>query len=162
MATARARITRITKIEWLIDRLMELESSPTDACVLWPYCVDTHGYGTLSAEGRMWLVSRLTYAYCYDTLPEDLYALHSCDNRRCFNPRHLFPGTVEMNSTDMVAKQRQAGGERNAGAKLTASDVRRIRELLQRGLTKTAIAAQFGVGRTQVTRIAFGRHWKQA
>lgn len=35
-------------------------------------------------------------------------ALHSCDNRICVNPNHLFPGTKKNNTDDMFRKGRNA------------------------------------------------------
>jgi hypothetical protein len=38
---------------------------------------------------------------------------HTCDNKLCVNPNHLFLGTNQDNSSDMVRKGRQAVGDRN-------------------------------------------------
>lgn len=36
----------------------------------------------------------------------DIYACHSCDNPRCLNPKHLFPGDNSANIKDAVKKDR--------------------------------------------------------
>lgn len=36
----------------------------------------------------------------------NLLALHECDNRRCIRPDHLFWGTAQNNTDDMIAKGR--------------------------------------------------------
>ena len=37
-----------------------------------------------------------------------LNALHTCDNRRCIEPTHLYAGTAQQNSDDMVERNRVA------------------------------------------------------
>jgi hypothetical protein len=39
-------------------------------------------------------------------MPHELLALHTCDNRRCIRPDHLFSGTAQNNTDDMIAKGR--------------------------------------------------------
>jgi hypothetical protein len=43
-------------------------------------------------------------------IPDGLWVLHRCDNRRCVNPAHLFLGTVYENNLDRDRKGRQARG----------------------------------------------------
>lgn len=39
-----------------------------------------------------------------------LPTLHNCDNNRCFNPEHLFQGSLSTNMKDCVAKGRHRSG----------------------------------------------------
>lgn len=93
--------------------------------------------------------------------------LHSCDRRDCCNPAHLSAGTHRDNMADMVSKGRQTEGEvlsapkrgvSNPQAKLTESDVRRIRSLVGT-MPQREIATMFGVGQARVSDIATGKAW---
>lgn len=106
-------------------------------CVVWPFAKvsDGHnsagGYPSLNLNKRRRLVHRLVYAHVSGrTLTRDIIIRHKCDNPPCINPQHLIPGTHAANVRDKVERGRQAKGERNGRAKLTAQDVREIRQLV--------------------------------
>ncbi len=69
-----------------------------------------------------------------------------------------------QNVADKIAKgcarTMSMPGERNPSAKLTATDVVRIRGLLAEGMTACSIARKFHVGPTTIQRIKHGTHWK--
>jgi hypothetical protein len=92
--------------------------------------------------------------------PEELYTCHHCDCRPCINPKHLFLGTCADNLADMVAKGRQAFGERNGNAKLTEEQVGQIKFLLIDGrYFQHTIAERFGVDRGLICQIGLGMIW---
>ena len=39
-----------------------------------------------------------------------MFALHTCDNRRCVNPDHLYEGTAGQNARDRAARGRTRNG----------------------------------------------------
>lgn len=106
---------------------------------------------------------RVAYALYHGRSPGPLLVCHHCDNPECVNPVHLFLGTVQDNSDDMVRKGRHrmppAKGEQNGAAKLSAADVEAIRAKITGGLTNVKIAAQYGVTHSMISRIRRGRAW---
>jgi hypothetical protein len=90
---------------------------------------------------------------------------HHCDNPPCCNPAHLFLGTYQDNARDMVRKGRGVNvrtfgqGEANPHASLTREQVLAIREQAARGTPHRVIAAQFGIARPTVGKIANGIRW---
>lgn len=136
-----------------------------DACWEWQSGLNTGGYGHLSIRGKARLAHRLVYAVSYGDFSHNLCVCHTCDNRLCCNPHHLFLGTVKDNNQDRTQKGRGGGhkikGEGNGNHKLTSSDVEEIRKLYATGLySQQTIGKQFGVHQTVVSSIILNRTWR--
>lgn len=50
---------------------------------------------------------RASYQEFKGPIPDGMLVLHDCDNRKCWNPEHLFTGTHGDNTKDAVAKGKQ-------------------------------------------------------
>ena len=88
----------------LVDHL---RIDPTTGCWIWTAATRRHGYGVVKWQGRMVPVHRLA-ASLWLGIPLDDPRLicHKCDNPPCWNPEHLFAGTLSDNAKDSVAKGR--------------------------------------------------------
>lgn len=100
------------------------------------------------------------YAFELTNGPTDLWVLHTCDNPRCCNPRHLYAGTALENNRDREARgRRDVRGERGPRAKLTDEAVRTIRAEHGRTLARD-LAERFGVSKSRVYSLWAGEGWE--
>lgn len=137
--------------------MSKVEQMPS-GCHEWTGHVMPNGYGQVRHNGTAY-AHRVAYELHKGDIPQGLYVLHSCDNRKCVNPAHLFLGTFDDNMADMVAKGRQAHGEKNFHAKLTKDQVIAIRSSVG---TQREIAARYSVSRSLISMIRSERIWRHA
>lgn len=147
-----------------------------DDCWLWTASDKGNGYGQFGVAGRIDFAHRVSWKIHNGDIPAGMCVLHRCDNPRCVNPSHLFLGTKADNVADMIAKGRQARGnrtgarvhpetvargERSGAAKLTERDIRRIKERYAKGdITQQELARQYGVHQSNISVIVSGKAWK--
>lgn len=81
----------------------KVEKTPT--CWLWTASMST-GYGQFYLRGRIVPAHRVSYKLQYGQPSPQLCVLHTCDNRICVRPDHLFIGTKSDNTWDSVWKGR--------------------------------------------------------
>ncbi len=141
----------------LKERLLRL-SLPNEltGCIEWKSATRS-GYGRLiigsrSANDRRSVSAhRLSYEINKGAIPNGMYVCHSCDNRKCINPDHLFLGTHQDNVDD-----RESKGRNKPPRKLSDEDVAEIR-ILKKYLTAKAVASIFNVSRDTIKHIWCGK-----
>ena len=155
---------RVVRTAEEVRKFIEANSLVSDTgCWVWQGKFATTGYGQL--EWNRPGVRRLTGAHrvSYTTFkgePGSLHVCHTCDNRACVNPDHLFLGTNADNRADMVAKGRQARGVDQKLHKLTEDQVLEVRRLVAGGMTHVDVASIYGVHRSNVGYICQGKTWR--
>ncbi len=112
-------------------------SSPS-GCWVWLGAQTSNGYGSLQISGVKYSAHRLSYELNFGSIPEGVNVLHSCDNKACVNPAHLFLGTQTDNMHDAIAKGRVDG------MPLSDQDVLDIRERHVLGETINSLAKEYG------------------
>ena len=142
----------------------------TDECHIWTGCLAANGYGMVRINNVTLYAHRVAWALKHGGPPDELDVCHTCDNRRCVNSLHLFLGTRADNMRDCIAKGRSTKGklsakrirgERHPMSKLTDDFVREIRRLFAAGgITRTQLAATFGVRQPTISKVISGGTWR--
>ncbi len=87
----------------------ESKIQKTDSCWNWIGSVNNSGYGCIRFNGKRYGTHRLSYEFYIGSIPDNLFVLHKCDNRKCVNPNHLWLGTQSDNLLDCNKKKRSGG-----------------------------------------------------
>jgi HNH endonuclease/helix-turn-helix protein len=140
----------------------------TETCWLWTGGLDGSGYGHIvesrSVPGKVGTHRRASHvAWEIETgrpFPAGMRALHTCDNPTCVRFEHLFLGTQQDNIRDMDAKGRRQRRHPTTISKLTLEQAREIQARRAAGKSSYALAAEFGVNQSTISRICTGKRWR--
>jgi hypothetical protein len=152
---ATCRLPAYARFDAKVDR-----SGGPKACWPWTTGYTSEGYGKFWFDGRNVTSNRFVLFRKNGRWPDQ--ALHTCDNRACCNPAHLYDGSTQQNVADRVRRKRSAVGERSPWAVLTTGQVRMIKNKLRypRFGLGSALARKFGVSKGTVSDIKHGRRWR--
>jgi hypothetical protein len=129
----------------------------TGECLIWTGGKDHDGYGKKWNNGRNHLVHRLVWAEANGPIPPGLLVKHRCDQKACYRVDHLEIGTNAGNVRESVERWLVPFGETHGAAKLTADQVRTIRNS---PLKNRAAAEKYNVGMGAIRGIRTGKTWK--
>ena len=131
-------------------------------CHIFTGTKDECGYGRIWQGKKLVRLHRAMYEKLHGEIPKGLVILHKCDVPACINPNHLLLGTQGDNVEDMIQKKRNnpSIGSKHGMAKLTESDIPKIKQRLNDGETCVAIAKDYGVSDNMIRHIKMGRSWR--
>lgn len=145
-----------TKIQyaWIEEKAVELigKSITVGECWLCHLAPNAKGYSPVSIGGRNGIkfrAHRLVFIAFFGALEEGILVCHTCDNRRCIRPEHLFSGTSQDNTDDMIIKGRKVD-DPEVGLRRKQATANLIRPLLAQGLGRHAIADKLGISSSTV------------
>lgn len=162
-------------------RILKRVSNVND-CWEWQGKITKCGYGEITINQKYRLVHRLSYEVFRGKIPEGLLVCHSCDNKKCINPDHLWVGTCKENIQDaknkgllpnlkgrkvseetrIKLKNRRyelpkTQNENHWNNKLSNDDVLEIRKMLEIGFKQYEIANRYGVNSSVISKIKTGK-----
>lgn len=113
-------------------------------------------------DGKQHPIAVVAYRKLVGPIKRHMCILHTCDHARCWNPLHLYQGTKQQNTNDMIRRGRHVSprGEASGMAVLTTNQVIDIKIRLKRGGSTTVIARKLGIKRKTVDAIKHGISWK--
>ena len=87
-----------------LQDLFDRSTKKDTGCIEWNGAITKSGYGHLLLGKNFVYAHRLSFVLNGGFLPEGYFACHSCDNKKCINPEHIFAGTNSDNIRDAQSK----------------------------------------------------------
>ena len=147
----------------VIDRMIAKRNITATGCWEFTGWKNNKGYGMIGIGKKLHLCHRVSYQNLVAPIPDGYVICHKCDNPSCFNPEHLFAGTLKDNYKDMVNKNRRVIliGENSSNAKLTQNQVQAIRKEYKPAISKgrgyksntEEIAKKYGITKQYVLQL---------
>lgn len=150
------------------DRLLSKKNIDSNEC--WNYTGSLRrGYGIIKYNKKNTSVHRLSWEVFIGKIPDGLIVCHKCDNRKCFNPDHLFIGTFKDNMQDCKNKGRLVvpqslstrfkKGDYSKNTPVKIEDAIKIKKavLNRNGKSLKTISEEWGVKYQYVRDISRGR-----
>jgi len=130
---------------------MEFVEKHESGCWLWTGAHSGFGYGVLRINHRNVFTHRISWELHIGPIKKGQHVLHKCDVPACVNPEHLFLGTLQDNSVDMMQKLR------HPNLKFTPEQIRAIRADPR---VARIVALEYGVHFGTIHAIRQRRTWQ--
>jgi hypothetical protein len=128
--------------------------SVVNGCWEWNLKCRDNGYARVTFMRGSYYAHRLSFEAFNGFIDPQKDVCHSCDNRKCVNPAHLFQGTRKDNMQDAVKKHRQAKRESLPQSKLSNDEVNEVLWMIFAGLKYNYVSSFYEVGSQAIGYIA--------
>lgn len=147
-----------------LERFQEkIKKGKKRECWEWQGTLYQNGYGMVClrrGHRKTFLAHRVSWmVHNGKAVPNRMMICHTCDNRWCVNPHHLYAGTGKDNNTDTIRRKRgnRKMGSRCSWSKLTERDVLEMRRSKERN---KVLAERFKLDPSTISQIRAGLRWK--
>jgi hypothetical protein len=142
----------------------KVDKAAPGGCWQWTASQKERGYGQFLHNRKMHRAHRLAWTLSGRELPaRPLELAHTCHNRLCVNPEHLYAATHERNMLDCKEARRHTFGARNTTAILTDVTAQQMRAeyRYENGRSNIkALAKKYGVSPVTAGMVISGRTWR--
>lgn len=151
-------------------------------CWNWKGSLQPNGYGKFSIKRNFISAHRASYQIFKGEIPKGRFICHTCDNKKCVNPDHLWIGTPKENMQDAIKKgiiiykkgyslsadhieklricnKPDKKGEKHHLRKLSNKNIHEIRKLYKLGNTQKKISEKFNIHPSAISRIVRNKRW---
>lgn len=122
-------------------------------CWEWLGTLNGRGYGTQTVNYKRWSAHHYAWFLTYGYKPHTL--LHTCDNTKCVNPKHLVEGRQKDNIWDMMNKGRYIQSRHT----ITYDEFMHVKALLVTAISISSVRKATGIRWEIVKEIQEGTHW---
>lgn len=100
--------------KYIENFLSKFEKGKKEECWVWKGYKNLQGYGRIGiAPSQCVNAHRFSWTFYIGPIPKGMFVCHKCDNPSCVNPNHLFIGTRQDNTNDMMVKKRSKHFQKN-------------------------------------------------
>jgi hypothetical protein len=138
----------------ILNKLLLRTVISENGCMEFKGYIQNSGYGRATVQRKTDYVHRHIYRLSKGVIPEKMDVCHSCDNKKCINPDHLFVGSRKENMQDAVKKNRQSQGFMLPQTKLTKQKKEAIVEMAKNNIPYKVIGEKFGICKQHAGNIA--------
>ena len=143
----------------LFDRIECRYVIDGNECHNWTGTLTKDGYALLSFKNKKTRAAKAVLEKKLNRkIEKGKETCHTCNNRKCINPEHLYEGTHKQNALDM-AKAGSVRGVKNGQAKIPESLAIKIKKQLKKNVSVLKVAEKYSVPIPTVRNIKRNKTW---